>query len=66
MNYKINLRLFEDFMITHNITKSKFCKLCNIQVSTYNRIVANKNFKIVALFKISKVIKVHVCKMFND
>ena len=64
-NY-INTNLFENFMKAHKLSKSKFCKICNIHISTYNKIISNKNFRITALFKIAKVIKIQVCQMFTN
>lgn len=62
----IKTEIFENYMKEHNLTKTNFCKLCGINVSTFNRIVSRQNFRISALFKIAKVIKVEVFKMFKD
>lgn len=62
----IKTEVFEDYMKEHNLTKTKFCQLCEIGVQTFNRIISRQNFRISALFKIAKVIKVEVWQMFKD
>lgn len=62
----IKTEVFENYMKEHNLTKTEFCKLCGIGVQTFNRIISRQNFRISALFKIAKVIKVEVWQMFNE
>ncbi len=62
----IKTEVFEDYMKEHKLSKSRFCEVCGIGVATYNRIISRQNFRISALFKIAKVIKVEVCQMFKD
>ncbi|MBO5954844.1 MAG: helix-turn-helix transcriptional regulator [Clostridia bacterium] len=62
----IKTEVFENYMREHNLTKTQFCGLCGINVVTYNRIISRQNFRILALFKIAKVIKVEVWQMFKD
>ena len=58
--------LIENFRKDNNLSKSKFCKLCKISQSTLNKIMTNsENFRIIALFKIARVLKIQVYQMFN-
>ncbi|MGN0960988.1 MAG: helix-turn-helix domain-containing protein [Christensenellales bacterium] len=62
---KINIKLIENFIKENHLTKSKFCKMCKIGLSTLNKILANsENFRIVALFKIAKVLNIYIYQLF--
>ena len=66
MNNTIKIGIIEKFMKENKISKTTFCKMCKISPITLNKILTNdNNFKIIALFKIAKVIKIQVYKMFN-
>ena len=66
MKYLINIVIIEKYMMKNRISKTKFCKMCKISPGTLNKIMAGyDNFKIIALFKIAKVIKIQVYQMFN-
>lgn len=62
----IKVELIENFVKENNLSKIKFCNICKISLSTLNKIMANSDkFRIVALFKIAKVLKIQVYQMFN-
>ena len=66
MKNTIKTELIENFIKDNNLSKSKFCKMCKISQSTLNKIMTNnENFKIIALFKIARVLKIQVFEMFN-
>ena len=66
MKYLINIEIIEKYMLKNRISKTKFCKMCKISPSTLNKIMTGyDNFRIIALFKIAKVIKIQVYQMFN-
>ena len=66
MKNTIKTVLIENFIKDNNLSKSKFCKMCKISQSTLNKIMTNsENFKIIALFKIARVLKIQVYQMFN-
>ena len=66
MKNTIKTELIENFIKDNNLSKSKFCKMCKISQSTLNKIITNsENFKIIALFKIARVLKIQVYQMFN-
>ena len=66
MKNTIKTKLIENFIKENNLSKSKFCKMCKISQSTLNKIITNnENFRIIALFKIARVLKIQVFEMFN-
>ena len=66
MENTIKTELIEKFIKENNLSKSKFCEMCKISQSTLNRIMTNSgNFRIIALFKIARVLNNEVYKMFN-
>ena len=66
MKNTIKIEIIEKFMIKNKISKTTFCKMCKISPSTLNKIITkDNNFRINALFKIARVIKIQVHQMFN-
>lgn len=66
MKNTIKTELIENFIKDNNLSKSKFCEMCKISQSTLNKIITNnENFRIIALFKIARVVKIQVFEMFN-
>ena len=66
MKNTIKIELIENFIKENNLSNSKFCKICKISQSTLNKIMTNsENLRIVALFKIARVLKIKVYQMFN-
>ncbi len=66
MKNTIKTDIIEKYMNENKLSKTKFCKICKISPITLNKIMTNDdNFGIIALFKIARVIKVHVYQMFN-
>ncbi|MBQ7307266.1 MAG: helix-turn-helix transcriptional regulator [Clostridia bacterium] len=66
MKNTINIEIIENFMFENKISKTEFCKMCEISLSTLNKIMNNDdNFETIALFKIAKVIKIRVYQMFK-
>ena len=67
MENTIKTELIENFIKENNLSKSKFCKMCKISQSTLDKIMTNsENFRIIALFKIARVLKIQVYQMFNQ
>lgn len=61
MKNTIKVELIENFIKDNNLSKTKFCEMCKISQSTLNKIMTNsKNFRIIALFKIARVLKIQV------
>ena len=62
----IKAEIIERYLQENNISKTKFCKLCKINIKTLNKILSNNtNFELIALFRIANVINVQVYQMFN-
>ena len=67
MKNTIKTELIENFIKENSLSKSKFCEMCKISQSTLNKIMTNnENFRIIALFKIARVLKIQVYQMFNQ
>ena len=64
MDNLINTELIKSYMKENNLSKAKFCKICKISPSTFNKIMNNGNFKLIALFKIARVLNVYVHQLF--
>lgn len=64
LNNNINTKLIEEYIKKNNLSKIKFCKQCKISYSTLLRILNNGDFKIIALFKIARVMNVKVYNLF--
>lgn len=66
MKNTINIEIIEKFMMENKINKTNFCKMCKISPSTLNKIITkDDNFRIIALFKIARVIKIQVYQLLN-
>ena len=66
MKNKIKTEIIKRFIEENKISKTTFCKMCKISPSTLKKIFnKDDNFRIIALFKIARVIKIQVYQMFN-
>lgn len=61
----VNVQMIKQFIEQKALSKTHFCKLCKISVSTLNRIYCGKDFNLLALFRVVKVMGVRVCELFN-
>lgn len=65
MKNEFKKEIIESYLIKADISKTKFCKLCGISLRTLKKIMNNeKNYRIDALVKIAKVVKVQIYQMF--
>ena len=66
MKAKINIQIIENYLKQHNLTKTKFCKICNISLSTFNRLM-NNNTKVSAkaIYNISVATKISADVIIN-
>lgn len=60
IEYIINTKLILNYIKLNNLTKREFCKQCDINESTFYRIMKQKNTYIMPLVKIAKKINVKV------
>ena len=62
----IKTEMIEKFLEENNLSKTRFCEICKIAPSTFQRIMRNQNVRVNALFKIAKVLKIPIYQIFND
>jgi len=64
MEYRINTEALELFMKEHNLSTTKFAKLCGISISAMRKILDNNlDVDMVAIFKLSKYIGIHIAQL---
>lgn len=62
-----NLEIIKNYIRDSNLTKTKFCKLSNISLKIFNKILNQQlNFRSIAIFRIAKTIKIPVHLLFLD
>lgn len=61
----LNIGLIKKYIKDNKLTIKEFCKLCNISVSAYYRVVNNKNCRFSHIFKISRLMKIRVHQLFK-
>jgi len=57
--------IIENYLKENKISKTKFCKLCGITLRTFMRVMNNENYRVNTLFKIARVLKLQVHKLFR-
>lgn len=66
MKTEINAELIKNFMTKNKISKTRFCRICHISPGTLKKIMNNeKNFNIVALFRIARFMGLKVIELFK-
>ncbi len=65
MKNEFKTEIIENYLKENKISKTKFCRLCGINPCTLQRVMNNENYKINALFKIARVVKIQVYEMFR-
>lgn len=53
-----NTQIISDYIKKNNLTQKDFCNKCNISINTYKKIITGKNFRLLSLYKIAKVINI--------
>lgn len=61
----IKTEVIEQYLRENNLSKTKFCEICKISRSTFKKIMNNENFQLIALFKIARVLNVHIHQLVN-
>lgn len=60
----INVHRISKFIKYNKLTKIEFCKMCGIHISTLNKILQDRpKIRITALFKIARVMDLHICNL---
>lgn len=66
MKINFNVGLIYDFLKNENMSKNKFCKLCDISATTLKNILEETgNVKMVSYIKISRVMNVNYQDMIK-
>ena len=65
MKKYIKTELIEQYLKENKLSKAKFCKRCKISPSTLTRILNNQNVRLLALFRIVRVLEIHIHQFFN-
>ncbi len=61
---KINVKIIDDYIKINNLSKAKFCKLCNIGAKTLNKFYNNDlTLTIKPLLKVIKVLNISSCDL---
>ncbi|MBR2614855.1 MAG: helix-turn-helix transcriptional regulator [Clostridia bacterium] len=63
---QLNTKPILNYLEKNNLSKTDFCKKCNISLQTLNNILTGKNFKFKTLFKIARQIDCYIKDFFND
>lgn len=62
----VKTEIIEKYLQDNNLSKTKFCQTCKISPSTFNKIMSNNgNYGLIALFKIARVLKIHIHELFK-
>ena len=63
----IKTDMIENYRRKKGLSKKSMCQLCKMSISTYNKIISNKtNFRLLAIFRIAKVMQVDVSKLLSE
>lgn len=67
MGNDINVNKINEYLIDNGLSKTEFCKKSKLSMSTFNKIINDKgNFRLTALVKISKTMKIRICELFKS
>ena len=62
---KLNTKLIFDYIKNNNLTKTKFCRQCKISTSTFYKIISGKDFRLIALIKMAKIMNLKLSQFFE-
>ncbi len=66
MKNEFKKEIIETYLKENKLSKTEFCKLCGITSYTLMHVMNNGNYKINALFKIARVLKLQVYQLFRE
>ncbi|MDE7454886.1 MAG: helix-turn-helix transcriptional regulator [Clostridia bacterium] len=65
MDNIIDTNLIEEYMIKNNMSKKEFCARCKISTHTFDKICKQQtDYNIIALFKIARLMNLHIKDLF--
>lgn len=65
MENPIDAEKIEAFRNEKQLSKTRFCKACNICLSTYGKILTGQNFQLSALLKIARFMGLEFYQLFR-
>ncbi|MDE7394871.1 MAG: helix-turn-helix domain-containing protein [Clostridiales bacterium] len=66
MKNPVNTQRINEYIKKNGLTATDFCQKCKISILTFNQISAGKDFELIALFRIARVMEVDICDLFNS
>lgn len=67
MKDKIKTELIDEFLTTNKLSVDEFCKIAKISKVDLQKIYEqNFDFDIEVLFKITKIMKINICNIFEN
>ena len=66
MNNQINTQIIFEYLKDNNLSKTAFCKQCNLSHITYEKIINGEDFGIVSLFKIARQLNRPICDFLKQ
>ena len=66
MNNNVNTQIIFEHLKNNNLSKTAFCKKCNLGVKTYEKIINGEDFKIISLFKIARQLNCQIHNLFQQ
>lgn len=65
MENVVKTELIENYIKENNLSKAKFCKMCKISPTTLSKIMNNQDVRLLALFKITRVMGIYIHQIVN-
>lgn len=62
----VNTKIIAKYMFDNYLTKTAFCRQCNICLATFYKIFNNENVTLAPLNKISKAINVPIDELYSE
>ncbi|MBQ8211115.1 MAG: helix-turn-helix transcriptional regulator [Treponema sp.] len=65
--FDFKVDVIKKYMVDNKLSKSKFCKKCNIGMKTLNKVLnCDYSLRMSKLFKIAKAMNVHVLEIIEN
>ncbi len=65
MHKPLNTDIIKKYLDDNGLSIKEFCRQCKISTSSFYRIMQDKNFRIISLFKIAKKLNIPIHKFFE-
>ena len=64
MTRYVNIDIIQKYVADNNLSMSAFCKLCNISITTFYKIMLNQNVMTSSLYKVARAMGIRFCEIF--